>query len=95
VEVKGFLRFAKMTGKVPDPENHAAKGLWTASELGFVKSPITPRPADPWLAFLPAGDCFYGLSFLFATSCEIHRILHKFGANKLFRISTSTAAQKH
>jgi hypothetical protein len=28
-----------MTGKVPDPENHAAKELWTASEPGFAKSP--------------------------------------------------------
>src|SRR6266478_1707145 len=26
-EVKGLLRFAKMTGKLPDPENHAAKGF--------------------------------------------------------------------
>jgi hypothetical protein len=30
-----------MTGKVPDPENHAAKGLWTASEPGFAKSPLS------------------------------------------------------
>jgi hypothetical protein len=28
-----------MTGKMPDPENHAAKGLYIASELGFAKSP--------------------------------------------------------
>jgi len=27
-----------MTGEVPDPENHAAKGLGTASQLGFAKS---------------------------------------------------------
>jgi hypothetical protein len=26
-EVKGLLRFAKMTGKAPDPENYAAKGF--------------------------------------------------------------------
>jgi len=38
VEVKGLLRFAKMTGKAPDPENYAAKGLGTAAELGFAKS---------------------------------------------------------
>jgi hypothetical protein len=28
-----------MIGKVPDPENHAAKGLWTASVPRFAKSP--------------------------------------------------------
>jgi hypothetical protein len=37
-----------MTGKVPDPENHAAKGLWTASVPRFAKSPerraLRPRP---------------------------------------------------
>ena len=27
-----------MTGEAPDPENHAAKGLGTASQLGFAKS---------------------------------------------------------
>jgi len=42
-EVQALLQICKMTGKLPDPENHAAKGFGTPQKMRLAKSSAHSR----------------------------------------------------